>query len=348
MTRMVGLRHLVVLTQENHSFDQVFWHFPGTPHPSPDLCLPRRRSHGCVRPFAAPSRRSGSRPSPKHSFHAIHQEWDDGKMDGFVRVNGMRTMEHFSWWQLPIYWKAAREGVLLDHYFCSVLGPTLPNRLFLVSGTSAGLRNDPLPFSKRTFDQPTVFDQLQAKAVSWKYYAGSYDGTYCSQAWARMLLFCPLFWFPRIMQSPPMRERIVPFPEFFSDAAHGNLPTVSYIAPGTWNSGHPPLGLGRAMQSFQAIWRCLEQSPTWDDTLLLLNFDEAGGFYDHIPPPVIDDYGPGIRVPALAISPRIDRGTICHTSFDHTSVVKLIEDWQGLPYLTARIRQMPSLMDIFV
>jgi phospholipase C len=335
-------RHLVVLTQENHSFDQMFGHYPGVDGTPQHVRMPNPRG-APVSPFPYSHRECALYwTNPPHSWNAIHEEWDHGKMDGFVRVGGPMTMGYFpdSW--ISGYRRLAERGILLDHYHAAVLGPTLPNRLYLISGTSAGSLNDPPVGSRQTFEQPTVFDQLLDAHIRWAYYIDGYHPTPISRAIAKASYFCPLLWFPRFQQDPRRARRLQPLSQFFRDVRRQTLPDVVFIAPGLWTSGHPPTPIALSMRQALAVYRALSQSPTWSDTLLILNFDEAGGYYDHVPPPVVDTFGPGIRVPAIMLSGRFSAG-ISHTVFDHTSVLRLIEEQYGFPLLGTRTRHMNSL-----
>jgi phospholipase C len=334
-------RHIVVLTQENHSFDQIFGDFPGAAGMPPDVEMPAGRGR-VVRPYYFSSAHFPFTFGPPHSFRAVHMEWDRGRLDGFVRVGGRVTMGRYRADDVASYHRWARQGVLLDHYFCSVLGPTLPNRLYLVAGTAGGLRDDPALLSSQPVMLETVFDQLSRRGVPWRYYVGDLGPDGRCRVLARSLLFCPLLWIPRFRAEPDLARRIVPLDAFYEDLARGDLPAVAFLAPSLVTSGHPPLGLTGAMAALDRVAGALARSPVWDDVLLIVNLDEAGGFFDHIPPPVRDVFGPGFRVPCILLSGRLAPG-VHHAVFDHTSVLRFIEEHFDLPLLGSRTRDMNSL-----
>ena len=300
----------------------------------------------CVAPYHFSSPIEGGLNRPNHSWDAIHAEWDDGRMDGFVKVNGRLTMGYYLKQDLPYYWKLASDSVLCDHFFCSVLGPTLPNRLYLVSGTSAGLMNDPAVTASTTFSQKTLFDQLEGAGISWRYYVGDYSST--APIIAKELLMCPLLWFPRIMNNPAMAQNIVPLSQFFTDLATRHLPQVSFLAPGALDCEHPPDDIRVGMRYIESVVESLKTSSYWPEAAFVLNYDEGGGFYDHVPPPQVDAFGLGMRIPAMVASPWVKPGHINHLTFDHTSVMKMIQDRFDLGYLTIRNQTMHSLSNVFV
>lgn len=331
--------HIVVYTIENHSFDQLLGHFPGADGLHPGLSVPGPQ--GRVEPFPLRPWSPVQWSPPHNSWDAIHQEWNKGAMNGFVRANGPRTMGYYPPDRFPPFTDLARQSRVLDHYHCAVLGPTLPNRLYLIAGTSGGLKKELWPWSPRTFEMPTIFDQLESIGVSWKYYAGDFCRGPMGKLFNPAILFCPLLWFPRFRR-PPLSQRVVPRTQFFDDARRGTLPRVTFLAPGVFHSGHPPLSLATSLNSARVVYDALKDGPQWAHMLLVINFDEAGGYYDHVAPPVVDRFGPGIRVPALLLADGLSPGVI-HDTFDHTSVLRLIEEHFNLPLLGERTHIMPSL-----
>lgn len=365
-----ALEHFVVVMQENRSFDQYFGAgFPGADGIPPGACLPDGRG-GCVAPYPFPSRRVGSLTRPLHSWQAMHEEWNGGRMDGFVRVNGRLAMGYFTRRDLPGYWRMAEENVLCDRYFSSVMGPTLPNRLYWVSGTSEGLRDDPPRFAPASFQAETLFDQLERAGLSWRFYVSGAglgflerllgaesdlaraaarhlgeegNGPVAAEAvpvverLLQQLYFCPLFFYPRIMADPVMRSRIVPLHRYYAEARAGRLPAVAFVAPGLLDNEYPPLDPRLGMRFVGSLLAALGRSPAWPRSLFVLSYDEAGGFWDHVPPPQLDEFGLGFRVPAIVASPRLPRpGRVAHDLFDHTSILRAIQERFGLPPLTPR------------
>jgi phospholipase C len=325
--------HFIIVTHENHTFDQYFGHYPGADG-IPDGVVLHDREGKAVSPFPVNSPFFNLLHDPDHSWEAIHREWDYGKMDGFARVNGRIAMGYYPQEAVAPYWRLAQVGVLLDRYFCSVLGPTMPNRLYLVSGTSAGIRDDPPIGCRWQFHQKTLFDQLESAGVSWSYYVRDYHPRF--PAVAKALIMCPLLWFPRFLNRPALRRHLKPYSALWRDLASGQLPQVSFVAPGWWDSEHPGAPIPPGMAEVERMVRAIEKSRYRERTFFLLNFDEGGGFYDHVVPPAVDAWGLGLRVPAIVLAPGLVAGSVDHSVFDHTSVLKTIQDRFGLPPLTRR------------
>ncbi|NMP23199.1 phospholipase C [Sulfobacillus harzensis] len=331
-------KRIVVYTVENHSFDQLLGTFPGVDGLNPNLAVPGPQGEK-VHPFPFRWYSLGQFDNPDHSFQAIHEEWDQGKMDGFVRVGGRDTMGYYPLEGEPTWAKLIATGRILDHYFASVLGPTFPNRLYLIAGQSGGLTANPGLFSAAALDFPTLFDQLEEHHITWRYYIGGYRRHF--RLLAKETLFCPLLWFPRFNHKPRVTH-LSPWPQFFEDARNSELDEVIFLAPGLPQSSHPPVPITCALHSIARVHEALASRPDWDETLLIVNFDEAGGFYDHVPPPVMDTMGPGMRVPCLLWSGGLPSGVV-HDIYDHTSVLRYIEENFGLPLLGERTTQMASL-----
>ncbi len=334
------LKHIVVYTLENRSFDQLLGCLAGEPELGRDFRLPGPRGQD-VRPFPMLWYSPAQCASPVHSWSKIHQAWHDGRMDGFVAANGRDVMGYFPATRFPSFMRAVQDGLLLDRYFSSVLGPTMPNRLYQIAGTSDGLRDDPPIFGADQFDIPTVFDQLSAARIPWRYYIGDYGLGPIGRLVAKQMLFCPLLWFPRFLR-PPLNRHLVPLAAFFRDVHTRRLPAVSFLAPRVLPSAHPPFPVAWGLQSALAVLRSLKASPMWKHTVYIVQFDEAGGFFDPVAPPIIDSFGLGVRVPAVLWSGHHAPG-VCHTVYDHTSVLRLIEEHHALPLLGQRTAQMASL-----
>jgi phospholipase C len=348
---LARVRHLVVLVQENRSFDHYFGWFPGADGLArrAPRALPGRDGRP-VAPYRLRRYDEGGPASPDHSFAAMHEAYDGGRMDGFARVSGRVAMGYYTEDDLPYYWRLAREGVLLDRYFSSVMGPTLPNRLYLVSGTSAGMRDDPslhdVVLGRVRLEQETLFDQLQVRGITWRYYVGDeidhFDGI------ARLLLFCPLLWFPRFARDPALRQRIVPLGRYFEDVRQGALPEVAFLSPTAAESEHPPFSVRAGMRYVEAAVEALRASPVWSRSVVVWTYDECGGFYDHAPPPQVDALGLGMRVPAVVLSPLLPApGRVDHGTYEHVSVLRLIQDRYGLAPIGSRLGSASSLAGAF-
>jgi phospholipase C len=335
-----GIDHIVLVMMENRSFDHLMGWLPGangrqarlvyrdpagvthaTHQESPDYT-------GC--PITAPFR------DPDHSYEGGRIQYDSGKMDGFLLDpnNDIYSIGYYVENDLPFYSALARHFTTLDHYFCSILGPTFPNRIFQHAAQTDRLSN-----TTTISSLPTIWDKLNAAGVPAKYY---YSNVPFLALWGTKYL--------NVSAS---------YAQFLVDAAAGTLPAFSFIDPrytvtddGTGNDDHPHADI-RAGDSFLAqTYKAVATSPNWSKTVFIVNFDEWGGFFDHVAPPraaAPNGIDPdlvngkallGFRVPTVVASPftvgNPSRPVVNQLTFDHTSVLKLLEWRWGLTPLTAR------------
>jgi len=355
------IKHVVVLMFENHSFDQMLGCFkavypdmegvdPNTPRTNRDLS---GRSYE-----QRPTNDTVVSPDPKHELQHILNQLVDGN-SGFVSEyereypettveERQRIMDYFGMGDLPALHALAQEFTICDHWFSAVPGPTWTNRFFVHSGTSKGLVTMPTRLTERDYyahyDQDTIFDRLNEKGVPWHVYFGDVPQSLVLRHQKR----------PRNVRNYRRLER------FFSDAEAGNLPAYSFIEPhyfrGEQDDDHPPHATVPAQALLARVYNAIRSDEdAWNSTLLVVLYDEHGGFYDHIEPPSAvppdrydQEYGfdrLGVRVPALLISPWADAG-VASTQFDHTSLLRyLIEKWDLTP-LTARVSNANSIGDV--
>lgn len=259
----------------------------------------------------------------------------------------LNTLSYYDWHEIPNYWEYARRFVLCDQFFSSLAGPSEPNHLYTVAAKSGGLVNNPNPRKARNvadtdavYTFPTLAELLQNTHVSWKYYDGKPDPQEHS-------LFNPLPGFRKFQQSSELMSHLVGMNQFYQDAKSGHLPQVCWIVPDPADSEHPPNDSARGMWHVTALVNAIMQSSAWNNTVIIITWDDYGGFYDHVAPPAVDQYGYGPRVPALVISPYARPGLCCHTTFDFTSPLKLIEEHFNLEPLTSRDGEANDMLDCF-
>jgi phospholipase C len=177
---------------------------------------------------------------------------------------------------------------------------------------------------------------LTDAGVSWKYYGGS-------RPKSRVLPLEPLRGFRAFRSRGELASSLVLNTELFRDLRDGSLPSVAWVIPNVQESEHPPMNVQVGMWYVTTVVNALMKSPYWKTTLLVLTWDEYGGFYDHVAPPVLDRYGDGMRVPTIIISPYARPGYIDHSVYDFSSVLRYIEDRFGLSPLTTRDATAPDL-----
>jgi phospholipase C len=357
-TPRTPIRHIVVLMQENHSFDNYFGTYPGADGLLAETCLPKSFEDaqlGCARPAHVGGRAVlGFNSDPAlfaRQFHA-------GRMDGFVAayrigrgLGGLpNPLGYYDDRDLPFAWNLASRYVLFDRFFSSARGGSVWNHMFAISATPGNRAADELPPHGYP-DTTTIFDRLQGAGIPWRFYVKDYDATNTIVnpvvgERASQLLQVPLLAMARVVRSPELRSNIVDMQAFYRDAQAGRLPAVSYIAPGGL-SEHPPGKLVGGQTFVRSIVNELMRGPEWNSTAFVLTYDSWGGWYDHVRPPSVDRYGYGFRVPALLVSPYARRGAIDHSTLDFTSILRFIEDnWQLAP-LAGRDARAHSIASAF-
>ena len=330
------IRNLVICSQENRSFDSYFGFAPEV----------QRAGFGPPRDFSQPDK-AGNRhrvfhqtalktPDPAHSWAAIHIQHGGGRMDGFFESSGERAMGYYTAAELPFYYSLfdAPDAALCATYFCSILGSSAPNHLYLFSGTSGGITsNGPCCLGAIDSDQwPSILDLLEDAGVSWKIYnVTGVDDILTSRTDNSVVLWS------RWAKDPRTWAREA---DYLTDCRAGTLPAVSWLIASDAQEldEHPPGDVSLGMRRQQQLIEALRASPQWPRSAFMLTYDEHGGFFDHVPPPQVDAYGLGIRVPLWIVSPMLRRRGVVATRrpAEHSSTLKLIERMHGLPTLAAR------------
>jgi phospholipase C len=362
------INHIIWIIQENRTFDNYFGTFPGADDILPSTCLPRMPgSKACVKPFHLP--KDAPPCDLPHSWQSAQAAYDNGKMDGFVWAEGSPyTVGYLDERDIPNYWSYARHFTLADRFFSSLNGPSFPNHVYTVAAQSGGLVVNvwKLDQLEEALDDPDGFSfasmvDLFSKAnVSWKYYEetpprppgpidlGILKGL--NQVYPnpkKFSIWNPLPGFPQIRNNPALMARLVSLNQYYKDVNQGTLPEVSWIVPAYQDSEHPPAPAARGMWYVTGILNALMKSPYWKDSVVFLTWDDYGGFYDHVPPPQVDVFGYGPRVPLIIISPYAKAGYITHQTGDFTSMLKFIEERYGLSHLTARDHHAGDMRDAF-
>jgi len=294
-------------------------------------------------------------PDPPHGWDAAHASFDGGTNDGFVRqhqlVHGptaIEPMKYLTSDHMPITWALADAYTSCDRWFCSVMGPTLPNRAYWHAGTSFGqVTNNEILDTFATVPVPTIYNLLEDKGVDWAYYYGNVavvsllgnPGPYHVE-------LGPTDGTGRIRR---FGDAKLGAGQFFKDAAAGVLPPVVYIDPAFGsNDDHPPVHPILGQELIASIYTALARSPQWKNILFVVTYDENGGYFDHVPPPTTTDdtlakFGVpgfeqmGFRVPALVMGPYAKQGYVSSVVRDHTSALKHLQTAFGLGSLNPRV-----------
>jgi phospholipase C len=317
------IQHIIVCCQENHSFDNYFGSYSGLPAGfgiPPGFTQPDGRG-GTVAPFHFTDLTSDGQ-DPFHDWSSIHSEWDNGQMDGFYVTDGMAAMGYYDSTDLSYYYSLLPQYALCANYFCGVLTETYPNRLVLYSGTSGGHTTNTIRNGTLTY--PSVLDLLAGHGITFKNY-----NFHCPDNYSILALF------QNWATGGPNNELNQSQTQFLIDCMNNTLPQVSFITEAPPYDEHPPANIQTGQAMIQTIVNAVQQSAAWSSSAILITYDEAGGFFDHVPPPQLDAYGPGIRVPMTIVSPFARPGFVDTTFSDHSSVLKFIETVFGLPTLAS-------------
>ncbi len=266
---------------------------------------------------------------PPHSWNSSREQFNDGANDGFVRKHegnhpseGHRVMGWFGRADLPATYAMADAGVVCDRWFCSLMAQTWPNRFYYLAAQNGGGMSNQPPDE----DFPHIFESLGAAGVPWACYFGNLPFSFL------------------LRDLTLANDEYRPLEDFFADAEAGLLPPVTYVDPifGR-NDDHPPAHPLAGQILIASVYEALARGPHWDRCLLVVTYDEHGGFFDHVPPPLAADDRPetghdqlGFRVPTVVAGPWVKQGGVDSTEFDHTSCLKFLQTLHGMEPLTAR------------
>jgi phospholipase C len=259
-------------------------------------------------------------------------------------------MGHYGRSDLRYYWNLADRFVLFDRFFSAAAGGTVWNHLYWVTGTPGNSAADSVP-AAGFGDLPTIFDRLEAKGVSWKFYVQNYDATATFRQGPgsprrAQVGRVPLLAYARFVDDAKLFAHIVPLSEYYDDLRRGTLPAVSYIVP-SGSSERPPGSVEAGQRLVRSLVDSLAESRAWPSSAFVWTYDTWGGWYDHVPPPQVDAFGEGFRVPALLVSAYARAGHVDHTQLDTTSILRFIEDNWALAPLSTRDASAGSLAPAF-
>lgn len=343
-----GIDHIVQVMMENRSYDHFLGWVPGSdgrqaglryPNVNGDMVETFRLSQDPAYGF-----QGCGWADPNHGYDGGRVHLNNGRMDGWLLTGDTSDnpedrfpVGYYTGEDLPFYAGVAQHFTVCDRYFHGVLSSTFPNRMYIHAGATDFLQND-LPFAQRDPSTlPTIWDFLTEAGVSHRNYFFELP---TSGLWGTKYL-----------------QFMTPFAQFLTDAATGRLPAVSYIDPffgaavgespaGVSQDDHPQADVRDGQVFLNRIYDALRASPNWERTLMIVTYDEWGGFYDHVVPPfapiseaeraIGNDGRLGFRTPCVMVGPRARRGHVSHLQFDPNSVINLIRWRWNLPSFNAR------------
>jgi phospholipase C len=385
---IADVKHVVVLMQENRSFDHYYGTMPGVRGFSDKQALELPTGHdvfhqpaaartdgGAMLPFRLDTTRFNAQNADglDHSWGGGHTAWNGGAWNRWVDAKSAQTMGYFTSEDIPYQRALAGAFTVCDDYHCSLNGPTTPNRLYQWSGTidprgaQGGPATDNPADYEPVFAWTTYAERLQAAGVTWKTYANDEVGDSSADPYVGDYGDNPLWLFEQyhraLASSDPAQQELAAraglhdgwkpnsgkgldvthlLSQFGQDCATNSLPTVSYVvAPYGW-SEHPAASPDYGAHYTNAVVQALFSNPdTWASTVLLVNYDENDGYFDHVVPPFAepgtpDEYvdglpiGMGARVPMTVVSPWSRGGWVNSQVADHTSVIQFLEHVTGV------------------
>jgi len=356
------IQHVVIIIKENRSFDHMFGTFPAANGATTGMAGSKLITLGHAQLI--------QRDLP-HGWSTSTDAIDHGKMDGFYRyAKNDAAYVQFYQTDIPNYWLYAQNFVLADNFFSSMYGGSFPHHLYYTAADSDDIADNPVGDRHRPahwgcdstpgtyvptrdpssgmkgpnifpcVDIPTLPDELNAAGQSWRYYTAT--ATQYGYVWSVLDAI------NHIRNGNQWDTNVVPVDNFESDV-QSHLAAVTWITPPGGESDHPDpnvsmcVGEGWSVRVINAIMN----SPFWNSTAIFLTWDDFGGFYDHVPPPTVDYFGLGIRVPLLAISPYVKAGTVQHGLSSVASILHFAERIFDLPPITRRDQTANNLMDMF-
>jgi len=363
VTGIHKIRHVIIIMQENRSFDSYFGSYPGAvgipmKDGVPTVCSPDPQTGKCVKPYVTHQDRQGG---ASHIALASLADIAGGQMNGFVAtarvgakacknpssptcINGtngnpLDVMGYHVQSDIPNYWAYAKNFVLQDHMFAPVSSYSLPSHLYMVSGWSANCSSAnplscvsnqmPTPVSKTNptpFAWTDITYLLQRDKISWGYYLdhGARVGKGIRAAGV------PAIWnvLPGFVDvhGDNQASNIQNLTNLVAQAKNGKLPSVSWIVPDAADSEHPPNLTSRGQSYVTNLINTIMKGPDWSSSAIFLAWDDWGGLYDNVAPPRVDGEGYGLRVPALVISPYAKKSYIDHQVLSFDAYLKFIED----------------------
>jgi len=340
-----GIEHIIVVMMENRSFDHFLGWLPGAEGRQSGLTYyDATRMPHLTRPLVTADQQDYQgcgHTDPDHSYAGGRIEYDQGLCDGWLLAdsNDDYAIGYYTQNDLAFLGSAAPAWTTCDHYFAAIMAGTYPNRIYQHAAQTDRLDNSILPFS----NLPTIWDRLADHSVDRSYYYSDFP-------------FLAL-WGTKYL------DIAAPITEFFADCAAGTLPQVAFVEPrflgeeeGISTDDHPHADIRSGEHFLNSVYTAVTSSANWPNTVLIINFDEWGGFFEHVPPqrtqiPPADaalgsDGLRGFRVPALVISPWSRLHTVAHGIYDHTSVLKMIEWRWNLRPLTVRDANANNLAEV--
>lgn len=340
---LTPIKHVVEIVMENHAFDNLFGVYPfingfqgGNPY---NLTVPVNllslKNSTILNELKQIPNGTYTSQNPVEGYVAYHGDWNNGLMNGFVNYSGPQSMNYYTSAQVSPLWDLAEQYALADNFFASSLTETTPNRLYNLAGYSPVI-NDYGPPPYIAF-KSTIFGELNGYNIPWGYY------DYNSSLGSSTMNF--------VSGISGHSNNIHSWSSFYSNLSSNSIPAVSYLMPvGGGQSGYSmksPDNILKGEMWLLYTLNAIMKSPSWNSTAVFITFDEGGGFYDQVAPPVVDGHQLGQRIPMILVSPYAKENYISNTVMSHDSILAFIDYNWDLPALNQFVSHMNLPLDMF-
>ncbi|WP_297216761.1 alkaline phosphatase family protein [Thermoplasma sp.] len=335
------IKHVIAVLFENHTFDNFFGIYPydnasWNESIIRNMTVPENLiGTGHLSQLRAVPNGVYSTPDPVEGYTAYHLDWNHGKMNNFINGSGPQSMEYYTSYQLGLEWSIASEYAIADRYFAPQLSESAPNTLYYIAGFSPVI-NDYGPPPSFPMSE-TIFGELSHYGISWNIYVqnnttGNFDNMqhYISN-WNQY------------------SGHLLSWSDLISEAQNNSLPAVSYVfsegPPGF--SQAPPSNVEKGEIWLAYLINQIEESPSWNSTAIFVTYDDPGGFYDQVDPPMMDGVQLGMRLPMILVSPFAKEDYVSNTVMTHTSIIAFIDYNWGIPALNKFVSLSNIPLDMF-
>ena len=333
------IKHVVNIFLENHSFDNLFGTYPYDRY-SRNLSLSRNLTvplnllgdRNALSELSAVPTGTFTTKDPNEGYVQYHIDWNNGEMNGFLNGSGSQSLTYYGASQMGPEWTFAEQYGLADNYYAPQISESSPNHLFYLAGFSPVI-NDYGPPPYVPFSE-SIFGELSAYNISWGFYIN--DTHVAFPDWKYLY------------GANAYSSHLQSWNQFLNETASGKLPSVSYLfSQDSANSQGPPDNILNGEEWLLYVVDSIEKSPDWNTTAIFITYDEFGGYYDQVSPPVLDGIQLGFRVPLIVISPYATEDYISNTEMTHTSLLAFIDYNWNIPALNQLVSVSKIPLDFF-
>jgi len=339
------IKHVITIYFENHTFDNFFGIYPYDPYSLNEnliknLSRPLNLLNSSILKNLTPvPANQYSTPDPVEGYTAYHIDWNNGKMNNFINGSGSQSMTYFTSSQLGLEWDLAEEYSIADNYFTPQMSESEPNNYYYIAGFSPAINDygppPTIPFSE------TIFGELNHYGISWNIYVG--NESYQNNNFDDMQAYFPA------SEWADNSYHLKTWYDLIAEAHNNTLPAVSYVFSennGGYSQG-PPINVLKGELWLVYLINEIENSPVWNSTAIFITYDDPGGYYDQVPPPVIDGVQLGMRVLLIVVSPYAKEDYISNTLMTHTSLLAFIDYNWNMPALNKFVSYSNLPLDMF-